>query len=196
MDDFPMAISGLALLILHLIVDNFLWTVLWVFLSGVLAHVAGTRSRSRIGWFFLSLLVLSPFISLIILLALPNVRRERIEVERHQQIVRALANISIDASAPAAELLSPVSSRGLTGDRFHEAINTIGLTKESAHMFLGVDNRVINRWWSGQDIPRSVELLLELMIALGLSAERVRQAHAHRRQVIDCASASVTDQIF
>ena len=34
-------------------------------------------------------------------------------------------------------------------------------------MFLGVDNRVINRWWSGQDIPRSVELLLELMIALG-----------------------------
>ena len=173
MDDFPMAISGLALLILHLIVDNFLWTVLWVFLSGVLAHVAGTRSRSRIGWFFLSLLVLSPFISLIILLALPNVRRERIEVERHQQIVRALANISIDASAPAAELLSPVSSRGLTGDRFHEAINTIGLTKESAHMFLGVDNRVINRWWSGQDIPRSVELLLELMIALGLSAERV-----------------------
>ena len=34
-------------------------------------------------------------------------------------------------------------------------------------MFLGVDNRMINRWWSGQDIPRSVELLLELMIALG-----------------------------
>jgi hypothetical protein len=88
-----MAISGLALLMLHLIVDNFLWSVLWIFLSGVLAHVAGTRGRSRIGWSFLSLLVLSPLIS--ILLALPNVRRERIEAERHQEIVQALANITL-----------------------------------------------------------------------------------------------------
>ena len=143
--------------------------MLWVFLSGVLAHVAGTRGRSRTGWFFLSLLVLSPFISLIILLALPNLRRERIEVERHQEILQALAN----KSAPATKFSSSVGSRGLTGDRFHEAIKTIGLTKDSAHLFLGVDNRVINRWWSGHDIPRSVELLLELMIALGLSAERV-----------------------
>ena len=163
MDDFPMAIAGLCVAdILHLIVDNFLWSVLWVFLSGVLADVAGTRGRSRSGWFFLSLLVLSPFISLIILLALPNLRRERIEVERHQEILQALAN-----SAPATKFSSSVGSRGLTPERFHEAIKTIGLTKELAHLFLGVDNRVINRWWSGQDIPRSVELLLELMIALG-----------------------------
>ena len=194
MDDFPMAIAGLALRTLHLIVDNFLWSVLWVFLSGVLAHVAGTRGRSRIGWFFLSLLVLSPLIGLIILLALPNLRRERIEAGRHQEIVQALANINIDASAPAAELSSSVGSRGLTPERFHRAIETIGLTKESARSFLGVDNRAINRWWSGQDIPRSVELLLELMIALGLTAERVLQTDAHRRQVIDCASAFGIDQ--
>jgi hypothetical protein len=39
---------------------------------------------------------------------------------------------------------------------------------------LAVHNRVINGWWSGQyDIPHSIELLLELMIALGLKAERV-----------------------
>ena len=175
MDDFPMAIAGFALRTLHLIVDNSLWSVLWVVLSGVLAHVAGTRGRSRTGWFFLSLVVLSPFISLIILLALPNLRREQIEAERHREIVQALAKINIDASAPATEFSSSVGSQGLSGERFYEAIKTIGLTKESAHMFLGVDNRVINRWWSGQDIPRSVELLLELMIALGLSAERVNK---------------------
>jgi hypothetical protein len=177
MDDFLVTISGLALLTLHLIVDNFLWSVLWVSLSGVLAHVAGTRGRCRTGWFLWSLLLLSPVISLIILLALPNLRRERIEDERHQEILQALANI--DASAPATELSNSVCGRerrGLAPERFHEAIETIGLTKESAHSFLGVDNRMINRWWSGQyDIPHSVELLLELMIALGLKAERVEK---------------------
>jgi hypothetical protein len=64
----------------------------------------------------------------------------------------------------------------MTPERFHEAIKTVGLTKESAHSFLRVDNRVIKRWWSGQyDIPHSVELLLEMMVALGLTAERVNK---------------------
>ena len=126
MDDFPMAIAGFALRTLHLIVDNSLWSVLWVVLSGVLAHVAGTRGRSRTGWFFLSLVVLSPFISLIILLALPNLRREQIEAERHREIVQALAKINIDASAPATEFSSSVGSQGLSGERFTKLSKRLG----------------------------------------------------------------------
>ena len=197
MDDFPMAISGLALRTLHLIVDNFLWSVLWVFLSGVLAHVAGTRGRSRTGWFFLSLLVLSPFISLIILLALPNFRRERIEAERHQEILQALANTNIDASAPATEFSSPVSSRGLTPERFHKAIETIGLTKESAHIVFG----------RRQSRDQSLVVGARCYPAFGRTVARTddrsrldggtgREDHAHRRQVIDCCAGIRTDQIL
>jgi hypothetical protein len=64
----------------------------------------------------------------------------------------------------------------LTPERFKEAIETVGLTPLSAHLFFGVNDRLVRRWLSGEyDIPRAVEVLIELMIALGVTAEQVEQ---------------------
>ena len=64
----------------------------------------------------------------------------------------------------------------MTPKRFNEAIEIVGLTKESAHLFFGVDDRLARRWLSGEFvIPRTVELLVELMVSHDLTAERVEQ---------------------
>jgi hypothetical protein len=64
----------------------------------------------------------------------------------------------------------------LTPDRFREAIETVGLTKESAHLFFGVNDGLVRQWMSGElVIPRTVELLVELMVSHDLTAERVEQ---------------------
>jgi hypothetical protein len=64
----------------------------------------------------------------------------------------------------------------VTPERFKEAIETVGLTPLSAHLFFGVNDRLVRRWLSGEyDIPRAVELLLELMLSLGMTAEEVGQ---------------------
>jgi hypothetical protein len=83
---------------------------IWCALCGVLAHVAGARCRSRAFWFFFSLLLISPVISLIvlmvripnfntsfligspliswmILLVLPNLRLERSQSKKRPQSV-------------------------------------------------------------------------------------------------------------
>jgi len=64
----------------------------------------------------------------------------------------------------------------MTPKRFNDAIEIVGLTKESAHLFFGVDDRLARRWLSGEFvIPRTVELLVELMVSHDLTAERVEQ---------------------
>jgi hypothetical protein len=64
----------------------------------------------------------------------------------------------------------------MTPERFREAIETVGLTPLSAHLFFGVNDRLVRRWMSGEyDIPRTVELLLELMLSFGITAERIEQ---------------------
>jgi hypothetical protein len=64
----------------------------------------------------------------------------------------------------------------MTPERFRETIEAIGLTKTSAHLFFGVNDRLVRRWMSGEyEIPRAVELLVELMITVGITAEQVEQ---------------------
>jgi hypothetical protein len=64
----------------------------------------------------------------------------------------------------------------MTPKRFKEAIEIVGLTKESAHLFFGVNDKLVGRWMSGElVIPRTVELLVELMVSYDLTAERVEQ---------------------
>jgi hypothetical protein len=51
--------------------------VFWLFLALVVAVAAGTRGRTGLGWFILSV-ILSPLIGLILVLVLPDRRQERL----------------------------------------------------------------------------------------------------------------------
>jgi hypothetical protein len=77
--------------VLHGLVNDGLWVAMWLAACGLVAHVARTHGRGNARWFYLSALLLSPIFGLLIVLVLPNLRRERIEDERHQQILQALA---------------------------------------------------------------------------------------------------------
>jgi Na+/melibiose symporter-like transporter len=63
----------------------------WLGLTIGVMGVASERGQSAIVYFFVALFF-SPLIAIVILIALPDLRRERIEGERHQELLRALAD--------------------------------------------------------------------------------------------------------
>ncbi|WP_262027614.1 helix-turn-helix domain-containing protein [Microvirga sp. Mcv34] len=61
----------------------------------------------------------------------------------------------------------------MTGDQFREAIEALGLSPSEAAKFLGVNSRTLRRWQTGQEIPKSVVLLLRTMLRLNLSVSEI-----------------------
>ena len=62
----------------------------WIVLAVIVGVVANARGRSGIGWFFLSALLLSPLLGLILVLCLTNLKKQALEKRRHDEILTAL----------------------------------------------------------------------------------------------------------
>lgn len=61
----------------------------WLAFSFIAGAVAGSRDRNPGGWFLLSCLI-SPLIAMVLLLALPNLRQQKIDEARHEELMLAL----------------------------------------------------------------------------------------------------------
>ena len=62
----------------------------------------------------------------------------------------------------------------MTPTQYREAIARLGLTQVAAGEFLIGNPRTSRRWASGESpVPKSVAMLLGLMVRLGLSADDV-----------------------
>ena len=62
----------------------------WIVSAIIVGIVANSRGRSGIGWFFLSSLLLSPLLGLILVLCLTNLRKQKLETTRHEELLRVL----------------------------------------------------------------------------------------------------------
>jgi len=64
----------------------------------------------------------------------------------------------------------------MTPDRFRSIVDKLDLSLVGASKFLGVDSRTVRRWANGhQDVPLSVEMLLELMAKSHLKPNELRR---------------------
>jgi hypothetical protein len=64
----------------------------------------------------------------------------------------------------------------MTGAEYRDALARLGLSQVGAARFLGIDDRTSRRWALGEvSIPVSVHILLELMIRVRLSPDRVEE---------------------
>lgn len=62
-------------------------------------------------------------------------------------------------------------------EEYRESIQALGMTFTGAGRFFRVDERTVRRWATGElSIPFAVSLLLRLMLAKGLSPEKVLEA--------------------
>jgi hypothetical protein len=61
----------------------------------------------------------------------------------------------------------------MTGDEYEKAIARLDLSPVEAARFLGVDDTTSRRWVKGSPIPRSVAILLRLMIRYRLAPDHV-----------------------
>jgi len=62
----------------------------------------------------------------------------------------------------------------MTPKRYSETIEKLGLTQVAAGHFLGISDRQSRRYIAGdREIPRDIELLLDLMVRLKLTAADV-----------------------
>lgn len=64
----------------------------------------------------------------------------------------------------------------MTDEEFRDALEDLGMTQIDASRFLCIGERTSRRWASGEiEVPRSVELLLKLMLAYELSPDDVTE---------------------
>ena len=60
--------------------------------------------------------------------------------------------------------------------RYQHLLEELDLTQVGAAKFLGVDERTGRRWASDErPVPQAVSMLLETMVAEGISVERVKE---------------------
>ncbi|MDE5446465.1 hypothetical protein GWG65_34915 [Bradyrhizobium sp. CSA207] len=64
--------------------------IFWFTLAIIVGVVANSRGRNGWGWFFLSALLLSPLLGLILVLCLTNLKKLALEKQRHDEILTAL----------------------------------------------------------------------------------------------------------
>ena len=64
--------------------------IFWFTLAIIVGVVANSRGRSGMGWFFLSALLLSPLLGLILVACLTNLRKQAEDNAKHQELLRAL----------------------------------------------------------------------------------------------------------
>jgi hypothetical protein len=64
--------------------------IFWITLAIIVGVVANARGRSGWGWFFLSALLLSPLLGLVLVLCLTNLKKQALEKDRHDELLRAL----------------------------------------------------------------------------------------------------------
>jgi transcriptional regulator with XRE-family HTH domain len=63
----------------------------------------------------------------------------------------------------------------MTGEQYLKAAEALGLTREQAAEFLGVNERTIRRWIAGTSpVPKSVEMLLTLTLQKKFPARRTK----------------------
>src|ERR1700761_8182145 len=84
-----------------------LFGLAWFVGAIAVAGAAYDRGRNAFGWFLIAVLVLSPLFSLLFLAVLPDLRRERIEQERHIALLRALAAEPVEAAYAPAQTPGP-----------------------------------------------------------------------------------------
>ena len=63
--------------------------VIWLILCFVVAHVAKSRGRDNAMW-FAACVIISPLIGLIVLMAMPDLKKIAREEARHAQLLRTL----------------------------------------------------------------------------------------------------------
>jgi len=63
------------------------------------------------------------------------------------------------------------TARRMTATQYQAAINELGLTQVGAARFLKIGDRTSRRYVAGGTIPYAVELLLNLMIARGITPQ-------------------------
>jgi hypothetical protein len=99
--------------------------MIWIIFAVIVGAAASGRGRSVAGWIILSVLV-SPLLSLILLVVMPNLREQRTREEAHRQELQHLASIaagpglaprqaSLPTEAPMTTLtrLADMRDRGL-----------------------------------------------------------------------------------
>jgi|EndMetStandDraft_9_1072997.scaffolds.fasta_scaffold65547_2 hypothetical protein len=64
--------------------------IFWFTLAIVAGIVASSKGRNGVGWFFLSALLLSPLLGLILVACLPNLKKQAEEKRRHEELLVAL----------------------------------------------------------------------------------------------------------
>lgn len=52
----------------------------------------------------------------------------------------------------------------MTPTLFRKAIATMGMSQGEAAIFMGVTRRTVNGWANGEPIPKTVEVLLSIMV--------------------------------
>lgn len=63
----------------------------------------------------------------------------------------------------------------MTPNQYRAALEKLGLSQRGAAIFLGVDERTSRRWIAGDaSIPKSVELILRLMVKLNLKPDDLK----------------------
>ena len=71
----------------------------WVLFSGLVGFIASARGHSGVGFTFLSLLI-SPLITIVIVLCLPNKKQQAIEAKRHQELLAVASGRAAYNDAP------------------------------------------------------------------------------------------------
>jgi hypothetical protein len=61
--------------------------IAYIVLCIVVGYVAESRGRTGVGWFFLTFFLFTPIFALFVLLVARDYRREKLEAERHAEVL-------------------------------------------------------------------------------------------------------------